>query len=96
MISIKGEAACLSEVGKKLECIFCDVQLIFNEEHGFYRCPDCGGEWWPDPSNYDVITLWRDEQVYKKTMSKLGGGSSSSGRKKDKKKRPKQPWLNET
>jgi len=30
-----------------LECIFCDTPLYFNEQHGFYKCPDCGGEWWP-------------------------------------------------
>ncbi len=78
---------CLSEEKQvKLECIWCDVQLIFNQEHGFYKCPDCGGEWWPGPPDYDIKTLWQDEQRYKKSMSKPGGGSRSSGRKKEKKK----------
>jgi len=33
-------------------CLICKaygwtVRLNFNREHGFWWCPDCGGEWWP-------------------------------------------------
>ncbi len=77
--------ACLSKTECiKFECIWCDVPLLFNVEHGYYKCPDCGGEWWPGPSDYGVSTLWRDEQRYKKSISKQGGGSNNAGRKKDK------------
>lgn len=67
-----------------LECIFCDVPLIFNEQHGFYKCPDCGGEWWPGPSDpeYGINSLWRDEQAYKRSISKRGGGSRRAGKKR--------------
>lgn len=69
------------------ECPFCDVKLIYYTEHGYYKCPDCGGEWWPGPSDedYGIMTLWRDEQRYKKSISKLGGGSRKAGRKRQKK-----------
>ena len=74
-----------------LECIFCDTPLHFNEEHGFYKCPDCGGEWWPGPSDpeYGITTLWRDEQAYKKSISKPGGGSRTKGRKRQEKSHKK-------
>ena len=67
-----------------LECFWCDVPLKFNEQHGFYKCPDCGGEWWPGPSDpeYGIEDLWRDEQAYKRSISKCGGGSRRAGRKK--------------
>lgn len=67
-----------------LECIFCDTPLYFNEQHGFYKCPDCGGEWWPGPADpeYGITTLWRDEQRYKRSISKPGGGSRTKGRKR--------------
>jgi len=82
-----------------LECIFCDVPLYFNKQHGFYKCPDCGGEWWPGPADpeYGITTLWRDEQAYKKSISKPGGGSRTKSKKnrKDSTKTP-QPWLHET
>ena len=71
----------------KIECFFCNVPLQFNEEHGFYKCPDCGGEWWPGPTDYGIKNLWRDEQRFKKRMSKKTGGSSKIGRKKEEKKK---------
>ena len=76
-----------TEIPKKqinFECFWCDVPLIFNEQHGFYKCPDCGGEWWPGPSDpeYGITTLWRDEQRYKKSISKPGGGNRRAGRKR--------------
>ena len=81
-----GADICMSQTKNQitLECIFCDVPLIFNEQHGFWKCPDCGGEWWPGPSDpeYGITTLWRDEQAYKRSISKPGGGSRSAGRKK--------------
>lgn len=82
------EVAWLENMKKmKLECIFCDVPLQFNEEHGFWLCPDCGGEWWPGSSDpyHEVVTLWRDEQRYKRSISRPGGGSRSVGRKREKK-----------
>ena len=88
------EVACLLK--GKLNCFWCDIDLIFNQENGYYKCPDCGGEWWPGKVNYSVVTLWRDEQAYKKMMSTPGGGSSSSRRKKDKKNTAKQPWLHDS
>lgn len=79
------------------ECPFCDVKLIFINEYGFYKCPDCGGEWWPGRDDYDVITLWRDEQAYKKSMAKKGGASGRSGKKKKvKSTKKKQYWLYDT
>ena len=89
-----GEVACLLKV--EPECPFCDVKLRFNDEHGYYKCHDCGGEWWPGRVDYDVATLWRDEQTYKKMMAGHGGGSNSAGRKKEKPKLKKLPWLNDT
>lgn len=68
------------------ECPFCDIKLQFNSEHGFYRCPDCGGEWWPGRVDYDIAMLWRDEQAYKRMISKPGGGSRNAGRKREKPK----------
>jgi len=69
-----------------LECFWCDVPLQFNEQHGFWKCPDCGGEWWPGPSDpeYGITTLWRDEQAYKRSISKRGGGSRRAGKKRQK------------
>ena len=69
-----------------LECFWCDVLLQFNEQHGFYKCPDCGGEWWPGPSDpeYGITTLWNDEQAYKRSISKPGGGSRRAGKKRQK------------
>ncbi len=81
------EVASVSEGKLKFQCIWCDVTLRFNEEHAFYWCPDCGGQWWPGPTNYGVGTLWKDEQRYKKSLSKPGGGGSSSGRKRSKPKK---------
>ena len=75
---------------KQIVCVHCDITLVFHHDHGYYKCPDCGGEWWPGPTDYDVATLWKEEQRYKKSMSKLGGGSRQTGRrnpKKDAKKR---------
>lgn len=89
-----GEVACLAR--EEPECPFCDVKLVFNDEHGYYKCPDCGGEWWPGSVAYDVVTLWRDEQAYKKMLRKPGGGSNSSGRKRGKQETQKRPWLSQT
>lgn len=74
-----------------LECIWCDAPLHFNAQHGFYKCPNCGGEWWPGPADpeYGIQTLWRDEQAYKKSISKPGGGSRTKGRKRQEKSHKK-------
>ena len=81
------------------ECLFCDMKLIFNSDHGFYKCPECGGEWWPGPPGYgdDILTLWRDEQRYKKSISKRGGGIKIKRRKKPTQKgKMGKFWLYET
>lgn len=66
-------------------CFICKVELEFNQVHGFYKCPDCGGEWWPGPPEYGHINLWEDEQRYKKSISKQGSGSQQSKRKRKEK-----------
>ena len=79
------------------ECPFCDVKLIFNSEYGFYKCPDCGGEWWPEENGGEALRLWRDEQRYKKSISKRGGGTRIKRKKKPFKKDKKGKfWLHET
>ena len=70
---------------KKNECVFCEIELMFDKEKGFYWCPDCGGEWWPGPSDYDINTIWKDEQQLKRRMSKPGSGNKQSRRKKKEK-----------
>jgi hypothetical protein len=83
----KTGVACLPEV-RELTCPWCEIKTNYNEKHGFYRCPDCGGEWWPD-KQADVYIGGRsslgifDQEIRdKKRICKKGGGSKVSGRKK--------------
>jgi Zn-finger nucleic acid-binding protein len=72
----------------KAICFVCKVKLIFNNTHGFYYCPDCGGEWWPGNPGHGLKTVWDDEQRYKKSISKPGG-CSRNGKDRDKKQKIK-------
>ena len=63
------------------ECPFCDIKLIISTEYGYYKCPDCGGEWWPADEDEDISVLWRDEQAYKRSIAKKGANSSSGKRR---------------
>jgi transcription elongation factor Elf1 len=86
---------------KILECFWCAIELKHDKEQNFYKCPNCGGEWWPaEPKikeNIDIVELWKDEQRYKKSISSPGGGNKRVGRKKESNKaNSDKPWLHET
>ena len=68
------------------ECIWCDV-LMKNIGAGVLVCPECGGKWIPSQkiSGLQILKAWRDEQRYKRSISKRGGGNRS-GRKREKPK----------
>lgn len=74
-----------------IKCPFCGEMMILEgvgtERH--YICVNDCGEVWPGDQDFNV---WRDEQAYKKSLTKPG--SSSGGRKKYAKKPPKiTPWY---
>ena len=76
------EVACLAKVLP--ECPFCEIKLIHSTVHGYYKCPDCGGEWWPVDKieDEDISVLWRDEQAYKRSLAKKGASASSGNLEK--------------
>mgnify|MGYP000844871747 CR=1 FL=1 len=76
-------------MSKTIECPLCGWVMELDRNGDFYICPGCKCEVWPDSEGFDV---WRDEQAYKRSISRPGSGSS--GRKGPKKPRPKPiPWY---
>ncbi len=73
---------------EKLTCPKCEVLMGFDADKNFYLCAVCRGEFWPpEESNFrDIQELWKDEQRYKRAMSKPGGGKKA-GRKREEKKK---------
>lgn len=95
----------MRRMARKLElvsdkCLLCGAQMIY-DKYDFYKCPDCGGEFWlPDEKN-DTEELMSKEGV-KRTVSAFNAGetmgpgikiprkgNSKSGRRR--KKIPKKP-----
>ena len=73
----------MSQTNSSPQCFWCDVPLQFARQHGFWNiwlAVNSVG----DPE-YGIVTLWNDEQAYKRSISKPGGGSRSVGRKREKK-----------
>lgn len=78
-------------------CPWHDAKLRYVDLYGCWQCPECGGQWYPaddDEADESILTLWRDEQRYKRMLSKPGSGSRSAKRKVV--KPIKKPWLYET
>ncbi len=82
---------------EKLICPKCEVVMDFDADKNFYLCVVCGGEFWPpEESNFwGIQELWKDEQRYKRAMSKPGGGKKA-GRKREEKKKIINPRINDT
>jgi len=76
-------------MSKTIKCPLCSEGMELDRNSDFYVCPVCRCEVWPDSEGFDV---WRDEQAYKRSISRPGGGSG--GRKSYGKKKVKfTPWY---
>lgn len=62
--------------------------MNYDSDKNFFICVVCKGEFWPQEDNNfkNIEQLWRDEQHYKKTMSKPGGGSRAGKNREEKRK----------
>jgi uncharacterized Zn finger protein (UPF0148 family) len=43
-----------------LHCPRCGEVMIHDQKMGFWKCPNCGGEWWDDESK---LALIREEEA---------------------------------
>ena len=72
----------------KILCPKCQVLMDYDSDMNFYTCAVCRSEFWPpEEGNFRGIEeLWKDEQRYKRSMSKPGGGSRAGRKREDKRK----------
>lgn len=64
----------------ELRCPVCD-ETMKEEELGFWKCPVCGGEWWPDEEAEEKQIL----ECFQDTLNIPRKRRSSGGSRKRKK-----------
>lgn len=95
----------MSEV---LRCPRCNTEMVYDEQREFWRCPNCGGEFWEDVDKLDLIREQEQARVVPGTFYFLphattpvlppvavvvpGKGSRKAGRKWKSGKQYK-PWT---
>ena len=58
----------------EIKCPLCREYMEENKEFDFWRCPECGGEWWPDDGGYqEAKERIQSEKDRERLRSSVGG-----------------------
>lgn len=59
----------------EMKCPECRTEMQEDVKFGFWKCPHCGGEWWPDSGEYeeakDRAQVERDRQQAEEDRKRL-------------------------
>ena len=79
------------------QCMLCGAKMVF-DKYDFYKCPDCGGEFWPPDDSPKAQKKQIDEAFGNHYVSLSQqephpgkGGGSKSGKRYGAKERMKKP-----
>ena len=71
----------------ELRCPVCG-EAMKEEEFGFWKCPVCGGEWWPDEEKTEekqILECFQDTLIIPHKRKSSGGGR--------RRKKVKKSWV---